>query len=137
MTAVAARRAGMPRSSATRSREGSKSVEQRVVVAEDRARDEPSAGEAEHVAVARVAAGHPEPVVARHPPDDRQEVEHHPEDPRPAVVDAQRAADVLLDEPLERGLHDRRRDLVGGELGVERDVAEAARDDPAVGRWCQ
>ena len=39
---------------------------------------------------------------------------------------------MLLDEPLERALHDRRRHLVGRELGVERDVAEAAGDDPAV-----
>ena len=91
-----------------------------------------AAREAEHVAVARVAAGHPEPVVARDAPDHGQEVEDHPEDARPAVVDAERTADVLLDEPLERTLDDGRRDLVGRELGVERDVPEAARDDAAV-----
>ena len=39
---------------------------------------------------------------------------------------------MLLDEALERALDDRGRDLVRGELGIERDVAESTRDDPPV-----
>ena len=59
--------------------------------------------------MAGVAARDPEPFVAGDAAHDRKEVEDHPEDPRPAVVDAERASDVLLDEPLERVLDDRGR----------------------------
>ena len=81
-----------------------------------------------------VTAGDPQPVVAGNPADDGEEVHHHPEDPRPAVVDPQRATEEAVDELLERGLHPVGELLVGGELGVEGHVAEAAGDDAAVGR---
>ena len=43
-------------------------------------------------------------------------------------------SDELRDERLERALDRRRRQLLGRELRLEREVAEAAGDDPAVGR---
>ena len=98
----------------------------------DGGRDELAAREAEHVAVPRIATRHPGVVEPRDPPDDRQEVHHHPEDAGPGVVDPQLAAHEAVDEAVERGLHRIGQLLVGGELRVERDVAEAAGDDPPV-----
>ena len=112
---------------------GLEEVEQRIAVAEDRARDQSAAGEAEHVPVPGVAAGDPDTVLVGRSAHDGQEVEDHPEDPGPAVLDLERAADMLLDESLERRLHHGCRDLVRRELGVERDVAKAAGDDAAGG----
>ncbi len=82
--------------------------------------------------MAGVAARDPEPLVSGDAPHDRDEVEDHAEDPGPAIVDAQRPPDVLLDEALESSLDDGRRDLLSRELRVERDVPEAAGDDPTV-----
>ena len=65
-------------------------------------------------------------------PDDREEVEDHPEDPRPAIVDSQGTSDVRLDEALERVLDDRRDLVLGRELALERDVAEATDDESPV-----
>ncbi len=64
-------------------------VEQRIAIAQYGTGDEPAACEAEHVAMSRVAARDPKAVFTGHLPDHRKEVEHHPEDPRPAMVDAQ------------------------------------------------
>ena len=59
-------------------------LEQRLRVAEHRARHEVAAHEAEDVPVARVAAGDPRAVVVRNAADDGQEVEHETEDARPS-----------------------------------------------------
>ena len=111
---------------------GFEEVEERVAVAEDRPSDEPTAGEAENVPVAGVTARHPDPVLTRNATDGGQEIEDHPEDPGPAVVDPQRAADERRDEVLERALNWWREHFVRRELVLERDVAEPARDDAAV-----
>ena len=58
-------------------RAGREVPQQRVVGARDRSGHELAAGEAEHVAVARVAARHPDVVEARDAADDREEVHHH------------------------------------------------------------
>ena len=71
---------------------------QRLVLPEHRRRDQLAAGEAEHVAVTRVAAGHPDVVEPRDATDDRQEVHHHAEDAGPGVVDPQLAAHQVVDE---------------------------------------
>ena len=84
----------------------------------------------------RGRSSRPRPRVRSSPgtrPTTGRKSKHEPEDPGPAVVDAQRAADVLLDEPLERIL-----DVVASATSsavnsrVERHVSEAPRDDPAV-----
>jgi hypothetical protein len=93
-----------------------------------------AAEQSEDVPVARVAAGHPHAVLTRDAADDRQEVHDEAEQPRPAVVDSQRTADQLGDERRQRSLDRRRGRLVGRELLVQRRVAEAAGEDPAVGR---
>ena len=84
--------------------------------------------------MAGVAARDPHPLLAGDAADDRQEVEHQPEDPGPAVLDGDRPADQLGDERLERALDPGRDLLVGRELRLERPVAEAAREDAPVGR---
>src|SRR5262249_34019278 len=61
---------------------------QRIVLPEDRARNEPSAQESENVSVARVTCSDPCPVAAGHGADDRQEILRQTEDPGPAVIDA-------------------------------------------------
>ena len=101
---------------------------------EHRLRGELAAEEAEHVAVAGVAAGDPDRALAGDTPDDGQEVQHQPEQPCPAVVDPQRAADELGDERFERALDVRRRHLVGRELVLERRVAEPTGEDAPVRR---
>src|SRR5262249_53289203 len=106
----------------------------RITVAENGAGHELAAEKAKHVPVARIATGDPHPVLTRHAAHDRQEVEHKPEDPGPAIVDANLAAEELRDERVERLLYHGRRLLDSGELGVERLVAEAAGDEPPVGR---
>src|SRR6185503_865650 len=70
-------------------------VEQRIAVTHDRARDEPAARKPEHVAMPRVAARDPRRVPTGERPDDREKVEHQAEDPSPAVVDPQLAADEV------------------------------------------
>ena len=60
------RREARRRRQGSLNRPGSKSVELRRALAEDRARDELAAREPEHVAVARVAAGDPDVVAAGH-----------------------------------------------------------------------
>ena len=82
--------------------------------------------------MARVAARDPDTVAARDASDDRQEVQHPPEDARPALRDRNRSADKLCDERLEGALDRGRRRLRVGELGVQREVAEAAGEDAAV-----
>ena len=59
---------------------------------------------------------------------------HQAEQPGPAVVDAERPADEPGDERLQRALDPGCRHLVARELVLERRVAEAAREDAAVGR---
>ena len=107
-------------------------VEERIALAEDRARDEPPAYEAEHVSVTRIAARHPDAVLARNGSDDREKVEDEPEDPSPAVIDPQLPPQQARDERLERRLDGRRRDFVCGELLLERHVPESARDNASV-----
>ena len=82
--------------------------------------------------MARVAAGDPHAALAWDASDNGHEVQHQPEQARPAVVDTERAADELGDKRLERALDVRGRDLVGRELFLERRVAEAAGEDASV-----
>ncbi len=69
--------------------------------------------------MARVAACDPRPRPARHAADDGLEVEDEAEDPRPAVVDAELAADELVHERRERLLHVVGDLLLVGELPIE------------------
>ena len=80
----------------------------------------------------RVAGGHPDVVEPRDATDDRQEIHHHAEDAGPGVVDPQLAAHQIVDEAVQRGLHRLGEVLVGGELRVERHVAEATGDNAPV-----
>ena len=84
--------------------------------------------------MARVAARDPDALLARHAADDGEEVHHQAEQPGPAVVDAERPADEPGDERLQRALDPGCRHLLARELVLERRVAEAAREDAAVGR---
>ena len=52
-----------------------------IRLTQDCSRHQAPAREAQDVAVAGVAAGHPEALITWNPPDDRDEVENHPEDP--------------------------------------------------------
>src|SRR5919197_5616877 len=113
---------------------GLEEIEEGIVPAEDRFCDETAAGKAEDVAVTRVAASDPHTVLTRNAPDDREEVEHEPEDACPAVVDAELPSDERADESLEGALDGLRRHLLVRELVLQRDVAEATRDDAAVRR---
>ena len=66
-------------------RAGSNSSSSRRALARDRVGDELAAGEAEDVAVTRVAGGDPDAVAAGHPPGERQHVRRRAPDPGPAV----------------------------------------------------
>ena len=114
-------RAGAGRRRATSEPRRIEELELGRAPAEDRLRDELAACEPEHVAVARVAAGDPDAVAARHAADERQRSSGGPEDPGPAVRD--RAAARRPARPTKaRARLDRRGRhlLVGGELGLER-----------------
>ena len=82
--------------------------------------------------MAGVAACDPGARKTRDLADHGEEVQDEPEDARPAVVHAKLTADEVVDERRERPLHGVGELLVGGELLVERHVAEAACDDPPV-----
>ena len=83
--------------------------------------------------MAGVPARDPDALLAGHAPGDRQEVQHEAEDSCPAVRDREGPPDELGHERLERVLELGRRSLVVRELRLEREVAEAAREDAAVG----
>ena len=117
---------------------GLEEVEQRIPVAEDRARDEPSAREAEHVPVTRVAARDPDAVLLRHRADDGEEVEDQAEDPGPAVVDADRPSDESRRRSA-RALPGR--PASSSSSAVNSESSETSRNPPATmrpsARWCQ
>jgi len=71
-------------------------------------------------------------VAAGHGPDERQHVLRQPEDAGPAMRHRNLPAHELVEEGLERGLDRRRRLLHVRELIEDRDVAEAAEQDPPV-----
>src|SRR5262249_13329654 len=102
---------------------------------EDRVRDELAAGEAEDVAVPGVAARDPDSAVPpKNGADERKHVLSQSEDACPAMRHPHFRADELVQERLERRL-DRRRGLLDvGELVHDGDVAEAAEQDPPVGK---
>src|SRR5262245_61028855 len=112
---------------------GVEELQHRLLPAENRRRDELAAHEPQHVPVAGVAARDPGAVVLRETPDDRQEVEHEPEDAGPSMRDRQLAADEVVHERFERLLDAGSRLLVGGELGVHRDVSKSAGEDAPAG----
>ena len=67
-------------------------------------------------------------------PDERKIVRRRPEDPGPAVRDRRQVPDKVLYQRLERSLNGRRRRLLRRELELERDVAPATGNEPAVGK---
>src|SRR5262249_26502822 len=111
---------------------GVEQLEHRLLLTQDRRRDELAAHEAKHVSVARVPARDPDAVVLRQRPDDRQEVEYEPEDASPAMGHREPSADEVIQERFERLLDAGSRLLVGGELRVHRDVPKAAGEDTSL-----
>ena len=71
--------------------------------------------------------------MAWHRADQGHPILGHSEDACPTVLDPLLRTGQLADEVLEVLLNQRRRRLLGGLLLVQRLVAEAARDEPAVG----
>src|SRR3954464_5381610 len=110
---------------------GSEDLELARAVAQDRSREQLAAGEAERVAVARVAAG--DPYALANLADDRDPVRRHAPDSRPAVRHVRAIADEALDEPVEAALDQVGRLLDVRLLGRERRVAVAADNEPSVG----
>ena len=108
-------------------------VEQRVAVAEDRARDEAAAGEAEHVAVPGVAARHPGAARGRAPGRPRGGSRARARRSRPSgsrrAAHARRGRRRTLDSACWTSSVTSSSSV---NSRVERDVAEAAGDDPPV-----
>src|SRR5438477_12637644 len=77
-------------------------LQQRIVAAEQRARDELAAEQPQHVAVTGVARRYPYAVVLGHRPDQRQEVLRQTKDSGPSVRDLRQLAEQFDQERVER-----------------------------------
>ncbi len=82
--------------------------------------------------MARVAAGDPDVLAARHRPDERLQIRRRAPDARPPVRHPRPGADELLGELLDLRLHELRRRLHIGLLGGQGHVAATADHEPAI-----